>query len=230
MKKIICSLLSLLLIFYGHTQKSHLYLKGGLNISTFTSKNPDNFYEVNPLVSFNVGALASIKVSNQVSFQPAIQISGKGAKTKGGEPPYTHTYFESTTQPYYLELPINMVFDVRAKGAISLFFGAGMYGSLSVGGKNKISGTTASTGNFSDERKIDFKSQNSYPDFHNWAGIGYMNKEDFGITATAGLKVKKFLVCLDYEHGLKNIDIGTRVEKDDNKNRVFSLSVGWQIL
>ncbi|HET9745937.1 MAG TPA: porin family protein [Chitinophagaceae bacterium] len=230
MKKIISSLLCLLFIFHGQTQKSHLYLKGGLNISAFTSDNPDNFYEVNPLTSFNVGALARINVSKQVTIQPAIQISGKGAKTKGGEPPYTHTYFESTTQPYYLELPINVVFDVPAKGAISLFFGAGMYGSLGIGGKNKISGTTASTGSFSDERKIDFKSQNSYPNFHNWAGIGYMNKEDFGITATAGLKIKKFLVFLDYEHGLKNIDIGTRVEKDDNTNRVFGLSIAWQIL
>lgn len=179
MKISVCFLPCLLFISYGYTQKSSLYLKGGLNYSTFTSGNADNFYEVNPLTSFNIGALAKINVSKQVSIQLAIQISGKGAKTKGGEPPYTHTYFESTTQPYYLELPVNIVIDMQAKGPVSLFFGAGMYGSLGIGGKNKVKGMTVSTGNFSPEKKIDFNNQDSYPDFHNWAGIGYMNKEDF---------------------------------------------------
>ena len=216
--------------FGGSAQKTELFIKGGLNISKFSSENNENFNEVNSIASFNAGILARFPLAKKVALQPSLLISGKGAKTKGGEPPYTNTYFESSTQPYYLELPVNIVFDVFNKEKTSLFAGAGMYGAIGIAGKNKIEGKTISTGSFSDERKIDFADdQSSYPDFHNWAGIGYMNRFDYGITVTAGLYFKKLLISLDYALGLKNIDRGTRVTKDENKNQVFSLSVGWQI-
>lgn len=212
-------------------QKSNLFIRGGLNITKFTSINSENFSKVSSITSFNAGGLAIFHLSKKTSLHPALFFSGKGAETKGGEPPYTNNYFTATTRPYYLELPVNIVFNIPLKEKGSLFFGGGLYGALGIAGKNTIDGFSPSSGPYNGEQEIDFGNvDNPPPNFHNYAGIGYMNREDYGFTLTAGLHFKKILFSLDYGHGLKNIDIGTRVNKDENKNRVLSLSVGWQIL
>ena len=89
---------------HAPAQKTKIWVKTGLNIAKFTSQNEENFSEVNSITSFHAGLLTRIPVSDKIAFAPSLIISGKGAKTKGGEPPYTNTYFESSTQPFYLEL------------------------------------------------------------------------------------------------------------------------------
>lgn len=231
MKKIFTTSLFFILLYQADSQKTKIFLKGGINISKFSSDNPNNFYEVNSLTGFNAGMLAKLPLGKKIVFQPALLLSSKGAKTKGGNPPYATSYFNATTNPLYLELPVNIVFNLPLKEKSSLFFGAGFYAALGIGGKNKIDGMTASAGAFSSEKKIDFGShEDTYPDFHQWAGIGYMHKEDFGLTATTGIHYKRLLFSVDYGWGLKNITKGTRVVKDINKNRVLGLSIGYQIL
>ena len=167
MKKNIVLFITLMFVFYLNAQKSKIYLKGGMNITKFSSVSTDNFSEVNSVIGFNAGVLAKLPLGKKVALQPALLLSGKGAKTKGGNPPYTTSYFNASTRPYYLELPVNVVFNVTLKEKNSLFFGAGFYGALGIGGKNKISGSTASTGPYNDEKKIDFaKNENSFPNFH----------------------------------------------------------------
>lgn len=231
MKKSFFILFHILSFLPVAAQKHYLYLKAGPNISKFTSDNPNNFYEVNSVTGFNAGVLTRLPLSKKIALQPGLQLSGKGAKTKGGSPPYTTSYFNATTNPLYLELPVNIVFNLTLKEKTSVFFGAGFYGALGIGGKNKIDGKTASGGAFNYEKKIDFGSDgNTAADFGNWAGIGYMAREDFGLTATAGIHFKKLLFSVDYGYGLKNIVRGERVNIDENKNRVLSLSIGYQIL
>lgn len=83
---------------------------------------------------------------------------------------------------------------------------------------------------FNYEKKIGYKSKEIiYPAFHQWAGIGYMYREDFGLTATAGIHFKRLLFSVDYGYGLKNITRPERIVEDENKNRVFGLSIGYQI-
>jgi Outer membrane protein beta-barrel domain len=230
MKKSFINTFLLIVVMQVNAQKNQLYLKGGLNIAKFSSVNAANFSEVNSLISFNAGVLAKIPLSNKIALQPALLFNGKGAKTKGGNAPFTYDYFKATTNPCYLELPVNIVFDVQLKEKNSLFFGAGFYGALGIAGKNKVSGSTAIAGRYGGEKKIDFsKNQGASPDFHDYAGIGYMNREDYGITVTAGMHFKKLLFSLDYQYGLNNIDRGSRSARDENKNRVLGLSIGYRL-
>lgn len=230
-KKLVIVLLPTLLNLYLNAQKPQLYLKGGLNVSKFSSNNTDNFEEVNSHTGFNAGILAKLPLSKKIALQPALQISSKGARTMGGNPPYNSTYFNATTNPLYLELPVNIVFNLLLKEKSSIFFGAGFYGALGIGGKNKIDGMISFAGPFNFEKKIEYKSVTiPYPAYHHWAGIGYMHKEDLGLTATAGIQFKKLLFSVDYEYGLKNLSRRGRIVEDENKNRVLSFSIGYQLL
>ena len=126
---------------------------------------------------------------------------------------------------------MNIVFNMPLKEKCALFFGTGFYGALGIGGKIKIDGQLASTSAFSTEKRIEYNADgDATPDFHNWAGIGYMSSGDFGLTATAGIHFKKVLFSLDYGYGLKNITRGARAVEDKNKNRVFGISIGYRIL
>jgi Outer membrane protein beta-barrel domain len=230
MKKPFICIFFLIIAPCVNAQKIRLFLKGGLNMARFSSTNAANFSEINPLLSFNAGVLTRIPLGNKLALQPDLLFNGKGAKTKGGNAPFTYDYFKATTNPCYLELPVNIVFDIPLKEKNSLFFGAGFYGALGIAGKNKVSGSTAIAGTYGGEKKIDFsKKQGVSPDFHDYAGIGYMNREDYGITFTTGIHFGKILFSVDYEYGLTDIDRGSRSARDENKNRVLGISVGYRI-
>ena len=216
-------------ILYTRAQNTKLFINLGFTVAGLSSQNIENFYEVNSIVSFNTGVLATVRINNKITLQPSLLVCGKGAKTKGGEPPYNTQHFSATTNPYYLELPINIVFNVPIKRNHTFFIGGGFYGAIGVGGKNKIDYYSAGTGQIADKKKINFKDD-GYGDIHNYAGIGFMKRGDYGLCLTSGLIFHKFLVSLDYKYGLMNIDRGTRTNSDENKNRVLSLSVGWRIL
>ena len=85
-----------------NAQKKQVFIKGRINISKFTSDNQNNFYEVNSLTGFNTGVLAKLPFNKKIALQPSLQLSSKGAKTKGGNPPYTTSYFNSLPTLYIL--------------------------------------------------------------------------------------------------------------------------------
>ena len=231
MKRIIVLITAVFVVLLNATgQKAQLFVKAGATISKFTSENIYNFYEVNSLVGYQAGILSRLPFSNTIALQPSLQIISKGAKTKTGIPPFQAGYANATTSPVYLELPVLLVFDIPLKSNGILFAGAGLYGAVGIGGKNKIEGFNPAIGAHSDEMKIDFgDEEEGYGSMHNYAGIGYMKKYDYGIATTVGFRIKRLLIAADFEWGLQNIDRGESTTKDENKNRVFCLSLGWQI-
>ena len=50
-------------------------------------------------------------ISGVILYEETLQ-----QKTKGGTPPFTTQYFNASTRPYYLELPVNVVLGVPLKG------------------------------------------------------------------------------------------------------------------
>ena len=66
-----------------NAQKKQVFIKGRIDISKFTSDNPNNFYEVNSLTGFNTGVLAKLPFNKKIALQPRLQLSSKGAKQKG---------------------------------------------------------------------------------------------------------------------------------------------------
>ena len=71
-------------------------------------------------------------------MQPGIIFTGKGTKTQSGKQGDA-TWYRATSNPYYIELPLNLVF--KTPGPARFFAGAGPYIAMGIGGKNKTDGS-----------------------------------------------------------------------------------------
>jgi hypothetical protein len=138
--KILFVVLLLAVVCYSSAQESSLFLKGGLNIANVSITSDGRVNNANALASFQVGFLADLPVAKYVSIQPSLLFTGKGAKVQSGEPSDAN-YYKATSNPYYIESPVNLIFKVPLGAPnTNLFFGAGPYIAIGVAGKNKVVG------------------------------------------------------------------------------------------
>lgn len=220
-----------LLVFAAkvNAQQSSVFVKGGLNIANISTTNDGTIEDANSLASFHVGLLADLSLSKYIAIQPSLLFTGKGAKTQSGSPS-DNTYFKATTNPYYIELPVNLVFKIPLEGNnTSIFLGAGPYVAMGVGGKNKTEGKFLGA-SFSSEDKIDFSNDDPATGNEEGAGIGIMRRFDWGLNGTAGFQLKKVLLSVNYGWGLAKLQSGSNSsENDKNKHRVLGFSVGFRL-
>ncbi|QSB28140.1 PorT family protein [Flavobacterium circumlabens] len=80
MKKIILSMLAILVFGFANAQKTRFGVKGGLNVSSFTGG--DYYDDSKSLIGFHVGGFAEIKVIERLAIQPELLFSTQGAKLK----------------------------------------------------------------------------------------------------------------------------------------------------
>ncbi|MEO6174774.1 MAG: porin family protein [Flavobacterium circumlabens] len=76
MKKIILSMLAILVFGFANAQKTRFGVKGGLNVSSYTG---GNYYDAKSLIGFHVGGFAEIKVIERLAIQPELLFSTQGA-------------------------------------------------------------------------------------------------------------------------------------------------------
>src|SRR3954452_21945068 len=57
-----------------------IYIKGGVNFSNISTSNDGSYRDGNMLTSFNAGVVADLPLSNLLSIQPGLVLSGKGSK------------------------------------------------------------------------------------------------------------------------------------------------------
>lgn len=208
-------------------QTSKFYLKGGFNLANISYQKDGTIDDARSLPSFHAGLMADLPIAGfLLSLQPGIQFSGKGAKFEAGNS-NDATYFRSTTNPYYVEVPLNLVVNLPLIDKESkIFLGAGGYAGVGVAGKNKVDGKVFGVG-FESEDKIDWSNDDPTTGPEEGAGIGKMKRFDYGLNATAGFAFHNLLLSVNYSHGLAKINSGSDDNADDkNKNRVLSLSVG----
>lgn len=199
-------------------------LRGGINLANITITNDGDIDDNKMLTSFQVGLIGDIKVLPFLYFQPGILFTGKGSKTEQGEES-DFQYYRATSNPYYVEVPVNLVF--KTPGPIKFFAGAGPYIAVGIAGKNKVDGKFLGT-SFSNENKIEWSNDDpSTLDYEEGAGYGILKRFDYGLNATAGVQLTKLVLSANYGHGLAKLQSGTNSAEDDkNKHRVFSLTVG----
>jgi hypothetical protein len=210
-------------------QESELYIKGGVNVANVSTSSDGRIEEANALVSFHVGMLADLPLNKFLSVQPSLLFTGKGAKTQSGNT-NDPTYFKATSNPYYIELPVNLVVRVPLANEGSAFFaGAGPYIAMGVAGKNKAEGKIFGFA-FDSENSIDFSNDDPATGGEEGAGLGIMRRFDYGLNGTVGLTLNNLLLSVNYGHGLAKLQSGTdNSENDKNKHRVLSFSVGFRL-
>src|SRR6187401_3260080 len=131
MKKYVLLILpSLVALCNVNAQKSSIILRGGLNLANITVTEGGRVDDAKSLATFQAGFIGDISLCQYVSLLPGLLVTGKGSKTQSGETTDAN-YFKATSNPIYLEVPLNLVFKFGAKDGPNFFAGAGPY--LAVG-------------------------------------------------------------------------------------------------
>ena len=205
-------------------------IRAGINVANISVTDDGRVNDAKALTSFQVGILGDVPLAtNLFSLQTGIIFSGKGAKTESGNPSST-PYYKATTNPYYLEVPVNFIVKAPIGSDSKFFIGAGPYGAIGVGGKNKIEGKTL-VGGFSSENSIKFSNDDpSTLNEEEGAGFGIIKRFDYGLNGTAGIEGRSIILAFNYGHGLAKLQSGgNSAEDNNNKHRVLSFSLGFKL-
>lgn len=210
-------------------QESAAWLKGGVNFANVSYNSKGQVDDANLLPSFHLGIMGDITFAKVFAIQPGLFFTGKGSKLQSGNPSDA-TYYKATTNPYYIELPVNAVFKLPFDKESNFYFGAGPYIAVGIGGKRKIEGKTLGLA-FSNNEKIQYSNDDPTTfKQEEGAGLGVMRRFDYGLNGTAGFQLKGALIALNYGYGLAKLQSGTNSsDNDKNKHRVLSLSVGFKL-
>lgn len=200
-------------------------IKGGFNAANITINDDGDINDKKSVGSFHVGAYADLPLLPILSIQPGVMLSGKGSKYVIGDKD-DDTYTEVSTRPLYLEIPVNAVVKIPLSEGFKLFAGAGPYGAVGIGGKNKVEGKLAGL-SFSEEESITYGNDDPQSGSNGGTFSGDLKRFDFGLNVLAGLEISRFTLNANYGIGLVNIKPGSDNDSKKYQNRVFSVSVGF---
>ncbi len=229
MKKPVLLILSFFSLLTINAQKGTAILRGGLNLANVSITDNGRIDDAKTLTSFQVGIIGDISLAEFIALQSGLLVTGKGTKSQDGDPSDAN-YFKATTNPIYVEIPLNLIF----KGPIGLntkfFAGAGPYLAIGVAGKNKTEGKFLGT-SFSSEKDIEWSDDDPTTfNYEEGAGFGIMKRFDYGLNGTAGIETKNIVISVNYGLGLAKLQSGSNSSEDDrNKHRVLSFTLGFKL-
>lgn len=175
---------------------------GGVNINNISNTNggAENY---SSLQSFNAGIMANLPFAI-FSFQPGIQITGKGGMVTYGNPDSQSDYFVAESNPFYIEVPATFNLNLRLGELAGIYIGAGPYASIGVGGSNRVYGRREGT-EFGFTEKISFDNTKSTPTEEGGAYSSY-NKYDYGARFNAGLFLSHLHIGVFYDQGISTFN------------------------
>ncbi len=201
------------------------YIQAGVNLANITKTENGQTQNNNTLTSFNVGIMHSFGLSPFVDLETGLLFEGRGAKAE--------TYFTSATDnnyskskfnPYYFQVPLNILLKVPLTPGTKLFFNAGPYAAIGVAGKakreTKLLGVQSNS-----ESNIKFTSTD--PNVND-AAYDKLKRFDFGLNFGTGVSFKHLILKANYGLGLTKINSKQTDNNanDKNKYRTLSFSVG----
>lgn len=205
-------------------------VKAGWNMSAALIKDDYGYTKVKLRPGFNIGGTADLPISEKVFVQPALLFTTKGF---GMDQASGNTYLEGLDKihftPYYLELPINLVYRPRI-GGTHMLLGIGPYIGYGIGGRWKAESDNISV-------KGTLKFMNDYSSMDSSFGgdsrkAPYLKPFDFGGNFLIGVEITpKLYVQLQGQMGLINLEPtinGMRDEKSSTRNVGGGLSVGYK--
>jgi hypothetical protein len=211
-------------------QTDAAWLKGGVNFANVSYNSNGEVDDAKMLTSFHVGIMGDINILKVLAIQPGILFTGKGSKIQSGSPS-DNFYYKATTNPLYIEVPVNVAIKLPLESSESnFFFGAGPYIAIGVGGKRKIEGRNLAI-SYNNKEKIEYSNDDpSTFNSEEGSGLGVMKRFDYGLNGTAGFQIKNGMIALNYGYGLAKLQSGSNNSADNNnKHRVLSISVGFKL-
>ncbi len=228
-KKMTVLCLAMLIGIAVNAQNSHVILRGGVNLANVSTTDKGGIDDAKMLTSFQVGVIGDLNITSFLALQPGIIFTGKGTKSQSGNEGDAN-YFRATSNPYYVEVPVNLVFKTPT-GPGKFFIGAGPYIAMGIAGKNKVDGRIAGV-DFHSEENI--KWSNDDPTTLNQeegSGFGIMKRFDYGLNGTIGVEASRLVISANYGLGLAKLQSGSGGSGDDNNNkhRVLSFTLGFKL-
>ena len=227
MKKIFLAVFTIALLYINGTAQT--YIQGGVNLANITKTTNGQTEDNNMLTSFNAGILGRFGLSKVIDLETGLLFTGKGSKAEtyfvNGST--SDNYVKTKFNPFYIEVPLNLVVRVPLQKTHGLFFNAGPYAAIGVGGKSssesKILGLTSSS-----ENDIKFSNDNPFTSRQEDASYYKLKRFDFGLNIGGGFDLGKLLLKVNYGYGLTKINSteSNNASDDKNKYRTLSFSIG----
>ncbi|NSL89558.1 PorT family protein [Chitinophaga sp. Mgbs1] len=228
-KKTILLSIAAMCISFAAMSQARVGIKAGWNLSNITTDNSGGTKDSRSLSGFNAGVIADLPLVPKIlSFQPGVFYSTKGSKIESGDKNNSTTtpFIKYSVTPSYIEIPLNFVGKIPIGPTVKLFGGIGPYFAFGVAGKNKkevvlagVTTTTSTSIKWDDDTPFN-SNNNSAP--------GKWKRFDWGGNVQVGAEISNFLVSAQYGIGFSKVYSGQSSSTDEkNKNRVFSVSVGY---
>ena len=149
MKKLLTTVL-LSSIFAG--ARSQVYVQGGVNLANIIKTKSGETQDNNLLTTFNAGLLGRFNLSTTVDLESGLLLEGRGAKANSYFTGSTDdNYIKTKFNPLYLEVPMNVILRIPLEKKTNIFFNAGPYAAVGIGGKSKTEskflGSTSTSSN-----------------------------------------------------------------------------------
>ena len=210
--------------------QSGAQIKAGINLANVSTTDDGRVEDANQLTSFHVGIAGDVPLGSIFYLQPGVLFTGKGAKTQTGDAS-TNNYSKATTNPFYVEIPANLVLKAPIGSGAKLFVGAGPYLGIGVSGKTKIENVRPIIGSSTFEKSIEFSDDDPTTlDYEEGAGFGVMRRFDYGFNGMAGIEGKSVVLGVNYGLGMAKLQSGANnSENNNNKHRVLSISLGFKL-
>ena len=224
MKKVILGLV--LTTTVALATEAQVYVQGGLNLANITKTNDGQTEKNNILPSFNVGLMGRLPITSMFSLESGALLTGHGSKAEtyfNGGADYIKTKFN----PLYIQVPLNAVIKIPLQKGSSVFFNAGPYAAIGIGGKSRSESKFGPL-LVSSTKNIEFSNDDPFTSNEEDAGYNKLKRFDFGLNFGGGFQFEHFIIKANYGLGLAKINSteSNNNANDKNKYRTFSLSVG----
>lgn len=216
----------LLILFSFIKADAQIYLQGGLNLANITKTNDGQTEKNNILPSFNAGIMGRWGLSKELDIETGLLVSGHGSRAEtyfnGG-----NDYVKSKFNPFYLQAPVNAVIKIPLDKTSGIFFHAGPYIAVGIGGKSKRESKVGPLVS-SSSSSIKFSNDDPFTSQQDDAAYDKLKRFDFGLNFGGGFEFQHLILKVNYGLGLAKINSteSNNSQNDKNKYRTISFSVG----
>ncbi|OJU28673.1 MAG: hypothetical protein BGN92_01445 [Sphingobacteriales bacterium 41-5] len=207
-RKVIIGALALFVTAGAVNAQTQFGIKGGFNAANMTNDNGSTT-DTKRLPTFHAGVVADLGITEMFSVRTGLDLQSKGWK-------YTYGSTEYSSNPLYLELPVNFTVNFPVANSVKMYVGAGPYVAYGVGGKVK-----ATSGSSSVDDKINFTKEQTVA---SWIPGREYKPLDAGANVIGGVTFNnKFGINLQYGLGMVNTVPESSNDNKANKHRVFGV-------
>lgn len=215
-----------LLFIYANSNAQLVYVQGGLNLANISTTSSGHTEDNNMLPTFNAGITGRFGLSKTVDLESGVLLTGQGSKAESyfnGGANYVKTRFN----PIYVQVPLNLVILAPLDKRNGLFFNAGPYIAIGVGGKSKTDSKIGALTS-SSSSSIKFSNDDPFTSEQDDAAYDKLKRFDYGLNFGGGFQFQHLILKVNYGLGLAKINSteSNNTADDKNKYRTLSVSVG----